>query len=133
MPAGVRPFRGVASYIAAAKRVGWDLAKGHLFLIVAANGGRRKLPLSAARMMAALHAHLRAAGFLSHFTMHSLRVGDSLMQSIKGTAVDGVMKIAGWKMQRVVEPYNGDQGYCESNHVPLSEVLKRKFSACGVK
>lgn len=50
-----------------------------------------------------------ASGWTSctQFTMHSFCVGGSLTQSLGGTAVDEIMKIAGWKTQSVAERYIG--------------------------
>ena len=39
--------------------------------------------------------------------MHSFRVGGSLRKSLAGTAVDEVMKIGGWKTERVAWCYVG--------------------------
>ena len=58
-------------------------------------GGRGSRPLSVARMIASLQAHLREAGLPDHFTMHYFRVGGSLTRSLAGTAVDEIMKIGG--------------------------------------
>ena len=79
------PFRAVTAYVSAAQRMGWDLTAGHLFPVVSAGGGRGTLPLPAARMTAALQAHLRAAELPSCFTMHSFRVGGALGKSLAGT------------------------------------------------
>ena len=40
-------FRGVTEYISAAHSIGWDLAKGHLFPLVLADGSRGPVPMSA--------------------------------------------------------------------------------------
>ena len=90
-------FRGVMEYIPAAQSIRWDLAKGHLFPLVLADGSRGPVPMSAQRMTAALQGHLRMAGLPDHFTMHSFRVGGSVTKSLAGTAVDEIMKIGGWK------------------------------------
>ena len=90
-------FRGVTEYISAVCSIGWDLAKGHLFPLVLADGSRGPVPMSAQRMTAALQGHLRMAGLPDHFTMHSFRVGGSVTKSLAGTAVDEIMKIGGWK------------------------------------
>ena len=85
------------TYISAAQRMGWDLAAGHPFPMVTAEGARGSLPLSTARMTTTLRGHLRAAGLPSHFTMHSFHVRGSFSKSLAGTAVDEIMKIGGWQ------------------------------------
>ena len=39
--------------------------------------------------------------------MHSFRVGGSLNKLLAGTAVDEIMKIGGWKTERVARYYIG--------------------------
>ena len=65
------------------------------------------MAITAPRMTATLQAHLRAGGLLYHFKMHSFRVGGSLSKSLAGTAVDKIMKIGGWKTERVARYYIG--------------------------
>ena len=77
--------------------MGWDLRAGHLIPVVTAEGGRGRLPLSAACMTATPESHLRAAELPSHLMMHSFRVGGSLSEYMAGTAVYEIMKIGGWK------------------------------------
>lgn len=67
------------------------LEKGHLFLVVAADDSRDRVPLTASQMTASLQTHLKAAGLPANFTMHSFRVGHSLTQLMGGTAVDEIM------------------------------------------
>ena len=70
--------------------------------------GERGIPaITVPRMTAALQAHLRAGGMPDHFTMHSFRLGESLSKSFAGTAVDEIMKIGGWKTERVAWYYIG--------------------------
>ena len=99
--------RGVTEYIAAALAIGWDLTAGYLFPMVDENGGRGTVPLTAPRMTAALQARLRAAGIPGQFRMHLFRVGGSVSRSLEGTAVDEIMKIGGWKTERVAPYYIG--------------------------
>lgn len=138
-------LRGVTAYISAAERLGWDLTTGHFFPVVAADGRRDIVPLTAVQMTTSLQAHLRAAGLPAHFTMHSFRVGGSLTQSLGGTAVDEIMKIAGWKTQSVAERYIGpttsgtvaaskrqrSRGYEDSNKRPLLDAFTHDFAACA--
>ena len=103
----LRKFRGVTKYIAAALAIGWNLPAGYLFLMVEQNGERRITALTAARITAALQAHLRARGVPDHFTMQAFGVGGSLSKSLSDTAVDEIMKIGGWETERVTRYYIG--------------------------
>ena len=94
-------FRGVTEYISAALMISWDLTAGYLFPMVELNGERGTIAITASRMTAALQAHLGAGGMTDHFTMHSFRVGGSHSKSLVGTAVDEIMKIGGWKTERL--------------------------------
>lgn len=134
----------VLTYIDAAEGIGWDLSQGHLFPVVEPNGDRGCAPMTAKAMTDALQAHLRAAGLPGHYTMHSFRVGGSLTQSLEGTAVDAIMKTAGWRTESVAMRYIGpttsvvvsgskrsrSENYADSNALPLSEDFTRDFSAC---
>ena len=100
-------LRGVTEYISAALSIGWDLTAGYLFPVVESNGERSSVAITAPRMTATLPAHLRAGGLPDHFTMHSFRVGGLLSKSLAGTAVDEIMKIGGWKNERVARYYIG--------------------------
>ena len=104
--------RGVTEYIAAALSIGWDLTAGYLFPMVDENGGRGTVPLTAPRMTAALQAHLRAAGIPRPFTMHSFRVEVSVGRPLGGTAIHEIMKLGGWKTERVVRYYIGATTGC---------------------
>ena len=140
-------FRGVTEYISAVCSIGWDLAKGHLFPLVLADGSRGPVPMSAQRMTAALQGHLRMAGLPDHFTMHSFRVGGSVTKSLAGTAVNEIMKIAGWKTERIAKCSIGsttstgvraskrtrDHGYARANELPLPQNFESDFSACAPK
>ena len=144
-------FRGVTEYISAALAIGWDLTAGYLFPVVESTGGRGTVPLTAPRMTAALQAHLRTAGMSDQFTMHSFRVGGSLSKSLAGTAVDEIMKIGGWKTERVARYYIGattsasgtlkrtrdesdtretDSRYATAIDLPLSPAFQEDFAAC---
>ena len=94
-------FRGVTEYISASLAIGWDLTACYLLPMVELIGERRTMAITAPRMTAALQAHLRAGGVTDRFTMHSFTVGGSLSKSLAGTAVDEIMKIGGWKTERV--------------------------------
>ena len=86
-------FQGATEYISAALAIGWDLTAGY--------GERGSVAITAPRMTATLQAHLRAGGLPDHVTMNSFRVGGSLSKSLEGTAVHVIMKIGGWKTERV--------------------------------
>ena len=84
--------------------------------------------------------------------MHSLRVGGSLSKSLAGTAVDEIMKIGGWKTERVARYYIGatagasaatskrkhdegskpkrDRDYAKAIDLPLSPAFQEDFAAC---
>ena len=123
-----------------------DLTAGHLFFVVTAEGGHGSLPLSAARATA-LQSHLRAAGLLSQFTMHSFRVGGSLSKFLAGTAVDVTMKIGGWKTESVATYYVGatssgkvhgsktkrGQSYASASELPLSPEFQNDFATYARK
>ena len=142
-------FRAVTDYIAAVQLIGWDLTAGHLFPSVSAEGGRGSLSLSAARMATALQDHLRAAELPSPFTMHSIRVGGSLSNSLAGTAVDEIMKFGGWKTESVAKYYIGatsidsgrvhgskrkrGQTYNDASELPLLPEFEKDFEACAGK
>ena len=83
--------------------MGWDLRAGHLIPVVTAEGGRGRLPLSAACMTATPESHLRAAELPSHLMMHSFRVGGSLSKSLAGAAVGEIMKIGCRKTETVAK------------------------------
>ena len=100
-------FRAVTTYISAAKRMRWDLTVGHLSPVVAAEGDRGILLLSAAHMTTSLQGYLRAAGLPSHFTIHSFRRGGFPSKFLTGTAVDEIMDINGWKTESVAKYYIG--------------------------
>ena len=135
----------VTAYISAAERIGWDLSQGHLFPIVLLDGTRGCAPLTAVQMTAALQGHLRAAGLPHRYTMHSFRVGGSVAQSLDGTAMDAIMKIAGWRTESVAKRYVGattsvgatgskrirSELYADSNALPLSADFTCDFSACA--
>ena len=52
-------------------------------------------------MTAALQGHLRIAGLTDHFTTHPFRMRGSVSKALAGTAVDEIMKIGGWKTERM--------------------------------
>lgn len=123
-------FKAVTSYISAAYRVGWDLASGHLFPQVSSDGVRSCHSMSSRHMTAALQAHLRAAGLDDHYTMHSFRVGGSVSRSLKGTAMDEIMKMAGWRTTSVAEHYVGATTSLSSAESRLdTDALYAKVSA----
>ena len=150
MPANLR-CAGVTEYIAAALAIGWDLTAGYLFSMVDEDGERGTVPLTAPRMTAALQVHLRAAGIPGQLTMHSFRVEGSVSRSLEGTAVDEIMKIGGWKTERVARYHIGatagasaatskrkcdegskrerDRDYAAAIDVPLSPAFQEDFAA----
>ena len=140
-------FRAVTEYASAAKSIGWDLTKGYLFSVVLADGARGSVVLSAPRMTAALEGNLRAAGMPDHFTMHSFRVRGSVSKSLAGTAVDDIMKIGGWKTERIAKYYIGptttarvpaskrkrDHDYANAGDLSLSPAFEPDISAFSAK
>ena len=83
----------------------------------------------------------------NHFTMHSFRVGSLLSKSLAGTAVDGIMKIGGWKTESVAKYDVGatssgqvwgskkkcGQSYAVARGLPLSPEFRNDFAACAGK
>ena len=147
-------FQGVTEYISAALAIGWDLTAGYLFPVVEGIGEKGSVAITAPRMTATLQAHLRAGGLPDPFTIHLFRVGGSLCKSLAGTAVNKIMKIGGWKTERVVRYYigpttsagansegegKGDWGsqraqnsssYAIAVNFPLSQAFQDDFAAC---
>ena len=112
---------------------------------------RGTMAITAPRMTAALQVHLREGGMTEHFTMHSFRAGGSLSKSLAGTAVDEIMKIGGWKTERVTPYYIGattgavatskgkrdggsrrerDDSYAIAMDSPLPQAFQDDFAAC---
>ena len=73
--------------------------------------------------------------------MHSLRVGGSLSEPLAGTAVDEIMKLGGWRTERVATAYIGattseatkgqrrqlDADYDAADKLPLAVDFKRRY------
>ena len=113
---------------------------------------RETVLLTAYRTTAAQLAHVRAAGIPGQFTMRSFRVGGSVSRSLEDTAVDEIMKIGGWKTERVAPYYIGattgassatskskrderskrerDRDYAAAIDLPQSPALQEEFAAC---
>lgn len=137
-------FRAVHSYIEAANQLGWDLETGYLFPEVEGDGTRSALPLTSKRMTALLQSHLKYAGLPTHFTMHSFRVGGSVSEALAGTSIDEIMKLGGWKTEKMAQSYVGsttseqakgkrrehDGAYALTDRMPLSDDFRDRFSAC---
>eukprot|EP00752_Nemacystus_decipiens_P007886 g7046.t1 len=137
-------FRGVRAYMSAASSLGWDLEQGHLFPEIGPNGERLAHPVKPAKMKENLVAHLGRANLPKHFSMHSFRVGGSVSESLAGTAVDEIMKLGGWRSERVAAEYIGtttsdatkgkrrqlDAAYDAADKLPLSPAFKRAYGAC---
>ena len=87
-------MRAVLAFVSAAEEIGWDLSQGHLFPTVTGDGTHGELPPTAAQMPEWLQQHLRVTGMPPQYIMHSFRVGGSLTQSLEGTAVDAIMRMA---------------------------------------
>ena len=142
-------FREVTTHISAAQRIGWDLTTKHLFPVLTAQGGRGRLPLSAARMTAELQDYLRATELPIYFSMHSFRVRGSLSESLGGTTVYEIIQIGGWKTESVARYcYIGAtsssghmrgskrkrrQSYADTSELPLSPKFETDFAACAGK
>ena len=137
--------RAFTVYRSAAQRTGWDGTVGHIFPVATMEGGRGSRPLSAARVTASLQTHLREAGLPDHFTMHSFRVGGSLIRFLAWTAVDEIMQIRGWKTEAIAKYYNcatsggrvqgckrkRGQSYADASRLPLSPEFENDFAACA--
>eukprot|EP00752_Nemacystus_decipiens_P004288 g3917.t1 len=137
-------FRGVRAYMSAASSLGWDLEQGHLFPEIGPNGDRLAHPVKPAKMRENLVAHLGRANLPKHFSMHSFRVGGSVSESLAGTAVYEIMKLGGWRSERVAADYIGattsdatkgkrrqfDAAYDAADKLPLSPAFKRAYGAC---
>ena len=96
------------------------------------------------KMRENLVAHLGHANLPTHFSMHSFRVGGSVSESLAGTAVDEIMKLGGWRSERVATNYIGattsaaakgkrrtlDAVYDTADKLPLSPAFKRAYGAC---
>ena len=113
---------------------------------------RETVLLTAYRTTAEQLAHVRAAGIPGQFTMRSFRVGGSVSRSLEDTAVDEIMKIGGWKTERVAPYYIGattgassatskskrderskrerDRDYAAAIDLPQSPALQEEFAAC---
>ena len=103
--------------------------------------------MSAQRMTTALQGHLRAVGMPDHCTMHSFRIGGSVSKSLAGTVVDEIMKIGGWKTERIAKCYIGPttssrvsaskrqrgRTYATASDLPLSAAFESDFLACAPK
>ena len=93
-------FRRVTECVSAAQGIGWDLNESHFLPVVAPDGTRGKVALSAPRMtchVAVAPACSEAAGPLHNALVSG---GGSLLKSSAGTAVDEIMKIGGWKTEQ---------------------------------
>ena len=137
-------FRGVRAYLSAATSLGWDLEQGHLFPEIGQDGERLPHPVKPTKMRENLVAHLGHANLPTHFSMHSFRVGGSVSESLAGTAVDEIMKLGGWRSERVATNYIGatssaaakgkrrtlDAVYDTADKLPLSPAFKRAYGAC---
>ena len=77
-------------------------------------------------------------------SMHSFRVGGSVSESLAGNAVDEIMKLGGWRSERVATNYIGattsaaakgkrrslDAVYEAADNLPLTPAFKRAYGAC---
>ena len=95
------PVRAVTQLIDIDKGIGWDMAGGYLFSEISCgrNGKaiRGSLPISAAKMSAALKKYAQAAGETQEFSLHSFRSGGALTRALAGDSLSTVMQRAYWK------------------------------------
>ena len=100
-------FSGVTEYTSGTQSIMLDLTKSGLFPLVRADGSRGAVLMIAQSLTATLQGHLRIAGLPDHLAIHSFRVGGSVSKSLAGTVVDEIMKIGGWKAERIAKYYIG--------------------------
>ena len=130
--------------MSAAHSLGWDLEQGYLFPEILPDGERLPQPVKPAKMKENLVAHLGRASLPTYFSMHSFRVGGSVSESLAGTALDEIMKLGGWRSERVATAYIGattsgaakgqrrqlGAAYDSADKLPLSPDFKRAYGAC---
>ena len=97
----VCPVRAVTQLINIGKGVRWDMTGGYLFSKISCgrNGKaiRGSLPISAAKMSAALKKYAQAVGETQEFSLHFFRSGGALTRTLAGNSLSTVMQRAYWK------------------------------------
>ena len=85
----------VRALIDIGKGVGWDKTGGYLFSEISCGRDgkaiRGSLPISAAKMSAALKKYAHAAGETQEFSLHSFRSGGALTRALAGDSLSTVM------------------------------------------
>ena len=139
----VCPVRAVTQLIDIGKGAR-DITGGYLFSEISCGrdgkAARGSLPISAAKMSAALKKYAQAAGETQEFSLHSFRSGGALKRALAGDSLSTVMQRAYWKnpktawrymrLMEVVAPGSEGSGmvagitedqYRQLNEFPLSE------------
>ena len=150
----VCPVRAVTQLIDIGKGVGWDMTGGYLFSEISCGRDgkaiRGSLPISAAKMSAALKKYAQAAGETQEFSLHSFRSGGAPTQTLAGDSLSTVTQRAYWKKSRtawrymrpmeVVDPGSEGSGmvegttedqYRQLNEYPLSEQTRSLAAFSG--
>ena len=150
----VCPVLAVTQLIDIGKGVGWDMAGGYLFSEISCGRDdkaiRGSLPISAAKMSAALKRHEKAAGETQEFSLHSFRSGGALTRALAGDSLSTIMQRAYWKnpktawrymrLMEVVAPGSEGSGMAEGitedqyrqlNEFPLSEQTRSLAAFSG--
>ena len=139
----VCPVRAVTQMIDIGKGVGWDMAGGYFFLRfhvgVTVKRSGFSLPISAAKMSAALKTYAQATRATQEFPLHSFRSGGAPTRDLAGDSLSTVMQRAygknpktAWRYMRLMEVVApGSEGpgmvegitedqYGQLNELPLS-------------
>ena len=150
----VCPVRAVTQLIDIGKGVGWDMTGGYLFSEISCGRDdkaiRGSLPISAAKMSAALKKYAQAAGETQELSLHSFRSGGALTRALEGDSLSTIMQRAYWKnpktawrymrLMEVVAPGSEGSGmvagitedqYRQLNEFPLSEQTRSLAAFSG--
>ena len=143
----VCPIRAVTQLIYIGKGVGWDMTGGCLFSEISCGRDgkaiRGSLPISAAKMSAALKKYAQDAGETQELSLHSFRSGGALTRALAGDSLSTVMQRAYWKNMRLMEvvaPGSEESGmvagstedqYRQLHEFPLSEQTRSLAAFSG--
>ena len=85
------------------------MAGGHLLSAISCGRNdkaiRGSLPISAAKMSAALKKYAQAVGETQEFSLHSFRSGGALTRALAGDSLSTVMQRAYWKNPKTAWRY----------------------------